>query len=544
MARSEDQDNRDTFGGRLKIAIDTSDDSSLIFVADYRSSEGRFNALGDASTGITFDVVDPNAPATGTFTEAHPLAGPRYTTFETAEQIIDVESYGLGLTFDYDFGPVSMTSITGYRFVESVDLYGIDGIDALATNDAVTKQEILSEELRFSSNSDGPFSYIAGVYLFSEKLIQNRTLDAVPNTTAGGSNLLVNIIGGGFPATVLDNVQIDREGIAFFGQASYAISDKVDLTAGLRYSYESVDQAPDLFVNIINGAVSARNTTVNSDSFDGLSPMASINYDINDDTMAYFSVATGFKGGGFTKEIPNTPDQNATLENETSISYEAGLKSVLFDGKVQLNTAVFRTDIKEMQLSTRINIGTPTDPIFIPSTANAGKARTQGVELEFVARPTPRFQIQGSLAYIDSEFLEYVQVPSDGATIEYSRAGQQLPEVPEWTGSVSAQYSMSVSDSLEITPSVTYRYVGSKFIGDGTDAAPFLNMSSYDVVDAQVSMAFDDWTLIAYARNLFDSYYIVNQQMNQAVLSVPGRRAFSKPGAPRQVGVRAIFEFY
>ncbi|NIB44449.1 TonB-dependent receptor [Pseudomaricurvus alkylphenolicus] len=540
VVRNEEQDDRETYGGRAKLAFNISEASDFTVFVDYRKSEGRFNALGDASKGIRYRIDDPNTGiGVGSYTENHALAGKKYTTFSEDEQTTEVESYGAGATFDYDFRDFTLTSITGYRYVESIDQYDVDGVDALAINNATTEQEILSQEIRLASNDSERISYIGGLYLFSEELIQNRTLNTAPNTTVGGSNLLINAVGPGFPAIVRDDVNIERKGVALFGQLGFAITDQLNATFGLRYSYEEVDQAPDLFVDVLGGAVSADNELERSDDYAGISPSFSLNYDFNSSTMAYMSVATGFKGGGFTKEVPNTPEQNQSLDNEESTSYELGLKSRFLDDTVQMNAALFLTEIEEMQLATRVDIG---GGIFIPSTANAGEAETRGLELEVLARPTEALELSLSLSYVDSEFKEYDQVPVGGGAMLYSRAGQRLPEVPELSGSFSASYNFRVKD-VEITPSVTYRYIGDKFIGDGTDAVPFLEMDSYGVVDAQITAYLERFTLIAFVNNLSDKYYITNQEQNQAILSVAGKRSYSVPGAPREFGLRAIYEF-
>lgn len=544
VTRGEPQDDKEKFGARLRLDAELSDKAVVSLIGDYLSSEGRFNALGDADPSLSFRVVDPNSGiGTGSFTESHLLAGQRYTTFGNDEQTVDVENYGFGATLNYDFGAIDFTSITGYRYVEAQDRYDVDGVDAQAVNFATTEQEILSQELRLTSDNDGPFNWIGGLYLFSESLDQLRTLDARANP--GGTNILLTLVGPATDGMVNDNVLIERDGYALFGQGTYDITDRLDITVGLRYSYEDVEQTPDLMVNVVGGAISAINNQVQADDFDGFSPMASISYDWSENVMTYATVSTGFKAGGFTKEIPNLPTQNLALDNETSINYEIGLKSLLFSEQLLFNASVFRAELEDVQLSTRVNISTdPSTPIFQPATTNAGEAESQGFEIDVLARPADGLTLRGNVAYTDTEFTEYIQIPAAGTVLEYDRSGQAFPEVPEWAGSFGIDYRLQFPGlAYDIVPSATVRYLGEKFIGDGTDATPFLDIDSYTLLDAQVSIESEDWTFTLFANNVFDEYYFVNKQANQPILSVPGQRAYAKPGAPRQIGGRLTLNF-
>ncbi|HYE52047.1 MAG TPA: TonB-dependent receptor [Azospirillaceae bacterium] len=537
-ARDEDQDNRDKVGGRAIVVAEPSETARFTLTLDYRSSEGRFDAQGDADPALRYRIVDPTAPRRGTFVEGHALAGRKYTTFAGAEQTIDVENYGAGLTTDLDLGSFGLTAITGYRALRAEDLFDIDGIPtADATNRAVTRQEIASQELRLTGETGPSLRWILGTYGYLETLEQNRLSRL--NSGVGGALIV--------PGRVSDNVSIDRKGLAGFGQATYAVTEKLELALGARYSYEHVDQTPLLQVDVTvpapggSARINFLNNTAQSDSFKGFSPMGSLRYLWSDAVTAYASVATGFKGGGFSKMVPNTPAQNLPVENETSVNYEVGVKAELLDQRLQVNAALFYTELEDQQLNTRLEVAPGT---YAPTTTNAGKGHSQGIELEAAARPTEALTVRGTLSYTEAEFDEYIAVPAVGAAPAYDRSGQPFPEVPKWLGSVSAEYRFQLGQSgLDLIPSVSWRYVGKKFIGEGNASLPFIDIPAYDVTDAQLTLEGADWSATLFARNLFDTYYVENKFYGQPALSVPGNRAYRKPGAPRQVGIRTTIRF-
>lgn len=541
VTRDEAQDNRTRFGVRGSLRAQLGDRVEVFATADYLKSTGRFVAYGDAIANQAVTIVDPQAPVAqrGTFLRNHVLAGSRYTSYGNDENRTETRSYGGALTAAVDFGGVILTSITGYRRAEADDIYDNDGIaTANSTNQAATVQRIASQELRLTSDDDGRLEWIAGAYGFTERLRQDRLSRFVQGVLAGP------IVGSGdaFGFTS-DNARISRDGFALFAQATYHLTPALELAVGGRYSYEDVRQDPNLRVRVQIGptVVDVANTTSQRRAFDGFSPSASLSYRFARDLLGYASVATGYKGGGFTKEVPNTPLQNAAIENETSINYELGMRGRLFGRAVSFSAAFFYTQLRDQQLSTRIELS-PGSGIYIPSTQNVGRGHSQGVELEVLLQPVRALRIAGSLSYTDTQFDDYVAAPATPTLPEYNRAGQAFPEVPRWLASASIEYDIALG-GVTLTPRLGWRHVGSTYVGQGNASIPFIPVASYDILDAQVAVDFGRWTATLYATNLTDNYYFVNQFQLQGALSAPGNQTYAQPGAPRQIGLRLGYAF-
>jgi iron complex outermembrane receptor protein len=542
VTRNEHQDNRDRHGGRLMLRAVDVGGFEVLLSGDYMKSKGRFDAFGDAVAGQAITVVDPQAPAAarGTTLVSNPLAGRRYTTYGNDENRVSSENYGAALQIMRDIGPAVLTSITGYRRVRSRDIYDNDAIaTASSVNGALTKQRILSQELRLVSDTQGPLSWIAGAYGFKERLDQDRLSQFFSGTTAGPIAGSGNSFG-----YVSDEATIRRDGLAIFGEVNYDVTEQLELSLGARYSYEKVRQDPNLNVAVQIGAVvvNVANATPRRKAFDGFSPSASLSYKLQPGILVYASAATGFKGGGFTKEVPNTPLQNAALDNETSLNYELGLKADLLDRAVRLNMALFYTKLKDQQLATRIELS-PGTGVYIPSTLNVGRGHSQGVEVETVIRPVRPLRITGNLSYTDTRFDDYVASPATATAPAYDRAGQAFPEVPKWLASASVEYAFELGNDLTLVPNVSWRHVGSKYVGQGNASIPFITIDSYDLFDAQLSLSKGPWSVVAFVKNIGDKYYLANRFQNQPATSAPGFLSWGKPGAPRQFGARFSYDF-
>lgn len=542
VVRNEMQDNRDRWGARLALSGRLGG-AEVFLSTDYARSTGRFDTYGDAVSGQVVTIVDPQAPAAqrGTFLRNNSLAGRRYTTYNDAENKVRADSYGFSLQVSANVAGLDATSITAYRAANSDDAYDQDGVaTAQSLHKTGTHQRIYSQEFRLASPDVERFSWLVGAYGFAERLRQSRVMTFYGGTPAGP------ILGSGDGFGIVDDkVEIHRNGIALFAQGKFDVTESLELSVAGRYSYEKVDQDPNLRVRVQIGPsviVDATNNLARSKAFSGFVPSASLSYKLRPGALAYVSVATGYKGGGFTKEVPNMSSQNQPLKNETSLNYEAGFKGDLFDHRLLISASVFHTKIKDQQLATRVELA-PGTGIFLPSTLNVGRGHAKGVEIEGSARPFHGLILTGSLSYTDTKFDDYVASPAAGGLPAYNRAGQQFTEAPRWLASASVAYGFEVGKDTMITPTVSWRHVGKMLIGQGNVSVPFMTVDGYDIVDAQLELRSGPMSIAAFVRNAGDKYYFVNRFELQPATSAPGTRSFARPGPPRQFGVRASYDF-
>lgn len=278
---------------------------------------------------------------------------------------LNVKDYGLNLHIDYALGDVDLVSITAFNHNDKVHPEDADSspLRLLETNYGV-KSSSFSQELRASQTGDG-YHWVLGAYYLREVLKQKQrgeiTLDL--DTIFG-----VPGAGDGLAFIELNTNRQTIDSGAVFGQLEYEIVDNLKLVGGGRFTSETKNFGSVTGIQLQQGG---------QDSFGPIMPIADVkakqsssalswrvgvNYDIVDDVMAYGSIATGFKSGGFNGGFL-TPDpvlalaQLAPVDPEKVTSYEIGLKSRFFDRHVTLNIAGFYNSYRDMQVYTLVSAG-------------------------------------------------------------------------------------------------------------------------------------------------------------------------------------------
>lgn len=519
---------RDKYGGRVALRLEPSDRLDATLYVDGVFQEGGYYAQGEPLG------TQPNA------------VGPHEVTNDQAPYE-DVENYGGALSVNFAMGSTTLSSITGVRRVTSLSLSDRDNIDTPDRdglppmnippsirggdfpppsgnyNVVGRTQSLLSQELRLASSEPGSLKWLVGLYGFLEENDASRELRMedsfrFPNPT----NFLSDL------------AQQDRDGYALFGQASYDASDRLELTLGGRYTSEHVEQDLRIAFLVGGGAIQNSFSDRPEKDFSSFTPSGSVAFRWNDDLMTYLSVAQGFKGGGFNLVGPMNIAGNASFDDEYSLMYELGAKSAFLDRRLTVDAALFWIDTTDMQVTTTV---VTAGSIVTQATTNAAKARSKGAELEIAALPLPGLTLRSSVGYIDAEYVDYVVSP----TLDLS--GRPIEEIPDWTGSLSADYTVALSQKLDLTFGALYRYVGGNLRGRGTPETPHLRVDSYDSTDVRVELRSRRWDLTLYAQNVFDDYNIVDKAIQADFVRVPGLDGTQRAEPPRRVGLRAAFRF-
>ena len=446
------------------------------------------------------------------------------------------ENYGGALHLDWSTGFGDLTSITGYRVLSTRLPFDFDGGYDRGPNfhDLMTDQDFLSQELRLSSStSDARLSWIAGLYYFNEELDSRRRYDLRDQDF--------------FPAGIKIDKQdtvIERDGWAAFGQAELLVTDRVKLTAGVRYSEEdskgSVDLdytlyeflGPDMDFLVIGQAQE-------STTFDATTWTTSISFAPNDTTNTYITVAKGFKAGGYPlssgSELEFIP-----FDDETSLNYEVGFKGRLLDERLHLEAAVYYIDLKDQQLAAVVDIQLPGSDTSIPvsTIANAGESHVQGFDVSLTALPTDNFRLTADIGLTDTEWDDYID--PEGT----QHAGESFPYVPERTFGLSGEYTTDISPlgGYELTIGAHFRYVDDYFQGFDVAFDPLVNLDSYSILDLSATLSADVWKLQLFAENVTDEY-IVTREWNSFFILPDRSRAFEAVMPPRKFGIRMVFEF-
>jgi iron complex outermembrane receptor protein len=438
-------------------------------------------------------------------------------------------NWGVALNMTWHGAGVDVTSLSGYRKLDSALPFDFDGGADRGpnTHDYRNYQEFYSTELRVSSNdSAAPLQWVGGLYAFRDGVKSRRSYDLQD----------FDDMGIGIPTTGLtidyQNVDLDKKGIAAFGQLSWSPTSRLELTIGGRYGREKIDGnfaalATIHPYEIVIGGVGRREA-----SFNNFTGSGSIKYSFPDVGIVYATVSQGARSGG----LPLTPasaDSFVPYKSEKALSYEIGFKSRLAGGRAHVTAALFHIDLRDQQLTSIVVDG----GIAIATTGNAGKAHSQGFELSADAEITRGLTVSGAVGYTDARFDDYV----DGANVQH--AGERLRFVPRWTGSMGAAYTTEVgSGGSKVQMNLDARHVGGQTQGYGVIFDPHFAIKGYDIVDASIAFIRPDWRVQIFADNLFDNY--VEMRVFNTFYFVPdGTRAFSSVMPPRRIGARYTLNF-
>ncbi|MGH8239484.1 MAG: TonB-dependent receptor, partial [Steroidobacteraceae bacterium] len=453
-------------------------------------------------TGFADPVGAPASPTT------FARATDPYRIDVNANRLSDLDAYGLTLKGGFDISDAwSAESITSYREMDFDLALDTDGtplpiLDILVKQD----QDQFSQELRATRDASDGYTLVAGLYYFRD---DDLTFSGVDNAALSVFGFPVTLFG--LPTSSLADTHQKTESLAAFADASYDLTERLTMGAGIRYTYEEKESRR-RFENFFDPAVSVienappflRGAGVpgpaisGKENFDAVTPKLSFSYRASDDALLYASAARGFKSGGFdgrgTTDFTFRP-----FDPETVWGYEAGVKSTWVGGRAVVNAAIFYNDYTDLQVT---SFGRdPISGLFVSLFTNAAKARTQGAEIELAARPSAGLTVNASLGYLDAEYRKFETLVGGVVTDVSDR---KLVNAPEWSASLGLTYERSLSASLIGTVHVDGAYRGKTYTE--ITSSEVLAQPDYVLANAFVSVKTknEHWEVRGGVQNLGD----------------------------------------
>jgi iron complex outermembrane recepter protein len=337
---------------------------------------------------------------------------------------------------------LTLESLTGYRKMFNFSEADSDGspINVLWTRDQQESKSFSQEFRLVGTGWDKRLKYSTGMFYMDDEG------DVYNQTTAAGSPG-VNI------------ADYKNKAWAVYGQGTYTLTDRLDLTLGARYTKEDRDMgkatfsgttfaAPTYLDDIkANPALTPIRTLPNgtvvglypeaSDSFNNTSWLVSLGYNWTDDVMTYAKISTGFQSGGFNARDTTPTDFVTGFKPEKLTAYELGLKS-RWASRYQVNAAAFYNDYKDK----RVN---QFNPVTLASVQrNAGVVQIWGLEFEGLAQLTDQLQVGANYGYVNHEYKEYILVNANGTTQDLSKTSN-FPYSPENTANAFLAHEYPLS---------------------------------------------------------------------------------------------------
>ncbi|HWK33522.1 MAG TPA: TonB-dependent receptor, partial [Hyphomicrobium sp.] len=497
---------------------------------------------GDVSSGTLLPPLGGRALSGSPLPTALPtyLRSPDiWRTTLNRKQLGRVNGEQATLDIRYETGIGELAFLTDYAHSDTNILSTADASSRnVADIYTVTEEKRFSQEIRLAGNS-GPFSYIAGLYyLNSDFKFGNpgATIDQdAPFLRAFAGSLLYDVAGVEAVFTPFDT---KTKAYAAFAQVGYDFTDRLNLTVGLRQARDELSGYT-LAANLLRtGAlVTSVPRTDRTASFNATTGNANLSYKLAPGSLVYASYSRGNSPGGFNSG-------NAALINfapQEVDAYEIGLKSELFDRRLRLNAALFANDYSNLQIFQVMTLNNVNTQVTI----NAAKGRGRGFDIDASAALSSALRLGVQYTYQTSKITDYVipQPPSPQVTF----VGIPLVRSPKHSLNASATFSHDFGNArFQFTAEESYTssyvndytgvpagtaYPGRAGVPAGVTTTQVLSLfrtPGYATTNLNASIAFGNWEVSGYVRNLFNKQYIVLASGTD-VFSYPTEA----PGEPR-----------
>lgn len=485
---NEKVDFRKEFAGRGRLVFTPTDDLSLDF---------RFMYVDADHSGTRWKATNV-PPGLGIITEGLQedfLTHGSTNVWDAAAEI------------NWDFGAATFTSITNYQSMHVPRTIDLDFTQLSLLEAAIDPEdaEIFTQELRVTSDSDGPFHWLFGGFYQKQK--RYRVISAWINTSGPpydpADKNLVQILNA--------PNQLSNEVWAGFGQGSYAFNDQWELTAGLRYDS---DDRKDILADL-------------QETFSDWQPKVTLSYKPAENWMLYGTYSEGFRSGGF-----NSNDVfGRRFDQENLKNYELGFKAQLMDHRLDLEGAIYYMDFSNQQFF-----------LFSGGSqalVNAESSKIKGVELVAQFMPVDRLNISLGGSYIDATLDNLGSFPGPVTGDEVN--GNDLPFVPGYTINASAQYeTLEFGNNFSLVARADWVRYGR--IWWTITNLENQSQEAYGLLNLRLSLVQGDWRLSAFVDNVADTKYDVFCFSSQFISSPFGVDP-CYDGIPRRYGLELAKDF-
>lgn len=417
-----------------------------------------------------------------------------------------VDVYFGMLEANWQIGPGTLTSISGYRKVFSDNEYDPDGFPPVSFQHMVrNRQHQWSSELRYAADLTPWLSGTVGAYYFDQKVDYDER-----RILSGGVTRVAS-------ASLLEN-----SSYAFFGEFDIKPVEIVTVTVGGRYTHERKEASAAALGGCAFDLSTCNLATRPAYKANNFAPKVGVSVQATQTIMLFGSYTEGFRSGGFS--LRGTP-LGAPYEAETVKAYEAGIKADLLDRHLRVNLTGFTNKYDNLQ---RTVLG--VDPVLgvVQSVFNAADAKIKGLEAEVTAIPVDGLTLSGTYGYTDAKYERFDGFPNF--------ADLQFVRVPKHTARAAIDYERKLPNDASISFGTSLSYTGRYFFNDAN--TPTLNQKGYSLVDANIGYTTPNGlSFMLYTRNLTNTKYAVWG----STLGALGQNLF--PGDPRTYGIRVMASF-
>jgi iron complex outermembrane receptor protein len=373
------------------------------------------------------------------------------------------------LKIDYDLGAFTATSITAYDKGQT-DLSGDADFSPTPFLLQDTKRNVISrsEEIRLTSNESSTIKFVGGAFF------QNRdTLNAL---------LIPFDDGTGHPKVPTQYLIQSRDvgtskSWALFGQSTFPVLARTDLTVGLRYDR---DQRTSVDADFAGSAIAK--------TYDALQPKVSLEYHWTPETQTYATIARGFRSGGFNAFF-SVGNPSRDYAQQTDLNYEIGFKGTFFNRTLSVDAAVFHTDVNNQQLFF-INTNPPSQNV-----TTIDKTSINGGEVEVALLVFAGLHVNASIGIISSKIDQFSFAPTS--------VGESVPLAPTYSAVLSTDYTHPIGEGWVFSGYAGFNRRGPTY----WDALNKLSTPARDLLDLRLSFQHGGLFITPWAKNLLNDQF-------------------------------------
>lgn len=499
-------------GGRLVLRGDITDRVSITASARYNEYDGPVNNWA-REMGTPDNMQYP------------------FTLDTNLNPTHERETFGARFEINAEFNNFNFKSITSYTDTESDRHTDVDLTQLWFFNTFRPEtMEVFTQELRFSSNSDGPLQWVGGLYLMDFEETMNSYLDfGWIILEADDPSIHVQV--------PFETRREEKGNLAAFGNVTYEVG-AWEWGLGLRIDrWESDEEAVDI------------GHSASKDDVEVL-PKISLTRHFNNDSMAYLTVSKGFEPGGWVGIAggappvygPNGEKTLAGFEPEEAIQYELGWKGSLADGRVQATAALFFIDYDDRQFE--FIVPNPSgDGTLIDGIENIGDSEQTGIELGLTWQASDYLQIAAAYGYIDAEWDSNTILPDGSANL----GGQTPPQIIEHSTTVTANFQMPAFGDFDWIANLQLSHNGT--MEGGKPSGGTVENPEFTVVDIQVGLTSNNWEFMLNLDNAFDERYYTDVEpfpnfgFGGLIGTEPAEIIIGTHGHPRLFTASATYRF-
>ncbi|HYK03068.1 MAG TPA: TonB-dependent receptor [Thermoanaerobaculia bacterium] len=483
------------------------------------------------------------------------------------------------LNVAYDFGPVTLTSITSYTDRDVLVVRDATALTASITGGSVgqpesvftidaplddaTTAKSLTQEVRLSGGRPG-LEWVTGVFYsntdrdYGQSLFVNGFEDATGFATRGNFGAAKDVL-------YFSDLTYEFDQLAVFGEGTWSVTPRLDLTGGLRW-YDFEEKR----VQTFDGFFADPGTTRGTVDATGIAPRVMASFKVSDQTRLNAQVSKGFRLGGINDplNLPLCSDVDIvtfggrdTWEDEELWNYEVGAKLLLGGTRGSFNAALFRSDIKNLQAT--VTAGSCSSRVVF----NVPDSRAQGLEVELEYELTDSLDFAISASRIETELLSTLTSTDDFGNVSIVAGieqGNRFPTVPEFQVAAAASYRWTMSQGMAGYLTTSFQHLGRRYTQIGDQGAGFgsVNLRAFDpnniggpytqntftfdpelpssnTVNVRVGVLRNTWDTALFVNNITDERALLALDQERGTLARVGYLT----NQPRTIGVSTRFVF-